>query len=113
MCGDWLTYVDSKRQFSFLRTLETLSCFQDHDTLNFIVIGALPLLFAGYLKYTVFWDFDLLFTSEAALMKFKGMKKPDDQFLIDTPLQDFSLRWHQWFGHIDESPAVVALWLLT
>jgi hypothetical protein len=101
VCADWIQYVDSKRQFSFLRTLETLSGLQDPDTLNFIVIGALPLLIAGYLQYIVFWDFDLLFKDKLSLQGFNKLKKPadlriveyDDQLMVGANIASFHTAW--------------------
>lgn len=101
MYAEWIKYVDSKRQISFLRTLETLSSLQDSDTKNFIVIGALPLLIAGYLKYIVFWDFDLLFRDKASLLGFNDLKKPedlriveyDDQLMIGAHITSFHTAW--------------------
>ena len=101
MCADWIKYVDNKRQFGFLRTLETLSRLQDQNTLNFIVIGALPLLIAGYLKYIVFWDFDLLFKDKTSLMEFNDLKKPldlriveyDDQLMVGSHITSLHTAW--------------------
>jgi hypothetical protein len=101
VCTEWIKYVDSNRQTSFLRTLETLSGLQDHESLNFIIIGALPLLIAGYLEYVVFWDFDLLFKNKKALLGLNDLKKPedlriveiDDQLMIGSHITSLHTAW--------------------
>lgn len=101
MCTAWIKYVDTKRQTSFLRALETLSGLQDHETLNFIVIGAFPLLTAGYLEYIVYWDFDLLFRDIMVLHGFNDLKKPgdlrivayDDDLMIGSTIASLHTAW--------------------
>lgn len=101
MAAEWIKYVDGKRQKSFLRTLETLSGLQDTDRINFIVIGALPLLISGYLEYIVYWDFDLLFKDHTSLAEFKDLTNLkdlrivdyDDQLMIGAHITSFHTAW--------------------
>lgn len=79
MYPDWLNYVDRKRRLNLVQILQCLSQLQDKENLNFIIIGALPLLMSGYLAYTVYWDIDLLFRDNNGMEKF--MKKPKAKML--------------------------------
>jgi hypothetical protein len=101
VAAEWIKYIDGKRQKSFLRTLETLSGLQDRERINFIVIGALPLLISGYLEYIVYWDLDLLFKDQASLEEFMGLTKAeglriveyDDQLMISAHITSFHTAW--------------------
>lgn len=66
----WLDYVSEKRRKTLLSILQELSHLQQKDELNFIIIGALPLLINGYLHYRVYWDVDLLFKDTSTLGAF-------------------------------------------
>jgi hypothetical protein len=109
MFPDWLHYVDEKAQLSLVSILHELSGLQDKRDLNFIIIGALPLLIRGYLKYTVCWDVDILFKNSDRLQQF--MEKPktgvarivnyDDELMISKNIASFHTAWtfdHTWFN---------------
>ncbi len=109
MYPHWLSYVDSKRQHSLLQILQLLSVLQTKDKVNFITIGALPLLVAGYLQYSVYWDIDLLFKDEESLKEF--IKRPksetlkivdyDDALMVSKNIASFHTAWafdRIWFN---------------
>ena len=79
MYPDWLNHVDGKRQRNLVQILQYLSRLQDKENLDFIIIGALPLLVRGYLAYTVYWDIDLLFEDDKGIREF--MHKPKKKTL--------------------------------
>jgi hypothetical protein len=109
MLPDWLHYVDKKSQLSLVSILHELSHLQDKQDLNFVVIGALPLLISGYLKYKVYWDVDLLFRNNERLRQFiQSPKTPvarivnyDDDLMISENITSFHTAWtfdHTWFN---------------
>jgi len=83
MSPEWINYVSKKRQKVLLQILEELSLLQDKKELNFIIIGALPLLINGYLNYKVYWDIDLLFKDRQSLQGFISEPKPDSLRIVD------------------------------
>lgn len=109
MLPEWLKYVDEKRRKNLLRILEELSELQNKDNLNFIIIGALPLLIRGYLKYKRCWDIDILFKSGKNLKEF--IKNPkskslkivdyDDILMVSDNITSFHTTWgfdRNWFN---------------
>ncbi len=105
----WLTFVDGKRRYSLLRILSELSRLQDKENLNFILIGALPLLLSDYLHYTALWDIDLLFRNESEMNKFTQASKTqqlrivdyDDALTSNENIASFHSAWtfdKQWFN---------------
>jgi hypothetical protein len=106
---NWLNHIDEKRRVNLLQILEELSHLQDKTDLDFIIIGALPLLFNNYLKYKVYWDIDLLFKNERRFTNF--IEKPksrglrivdlDDTLMIDKNISSYHTVWafdHIWFN---------------
>lgn len=109
MFPDWLNYVTEKTRLSLVSVLHELSHLQDNRELNFIVIGALPLLIRGYLKYRVCWDVDILFKNSERLQQFmESPKTPmarivnyDDDLMISENITSFHTAWtfdHTWFN---------------
>ncbi|MGB3341997.1 MAG: DUF6036 family nucleotidyltransferase [bacterium] len=109
MYPDWLDHIDEKRRENLLQILEELSKLQNRDDLNFIIIGALSLLFNNYLKYKVYWDIDMLFkdknqfTSFIEKPKSKSLKivNLDDTLMIDKNISSYHTVWafdHIWFN---------------
>ena len=109
MHPDWLNFIDEKRRDNLLRILEELSGLQDKNQLNFIIVGALPLLFAGYLKYKRYWDIDILFKDHMHLTEF--IEKPksnnlrivdyDEALMVSKNISSFHTAWtfgHVWFN---------------
>lgn len=107
MFPDWLNYVDKKGQASLVNILHELSHLQNKSDINFIVIGALPLLIRGYLKYKVCWDVDLLFKDKDTFKEFIGKPKSnvlkivnyDDDLMINKDITSFHTTWafnHTW-----------------
>lgn len=105
----WLNFIDEKRRDNLLRILEELSGLQDKNHLNFIIVGALPLLFAGYLKYKRYWDIDILFKDHMHLTEF--IEKPksnnlrivdyDEALMVSKNISSFHTAWtfgHVWFN---------------
>ncbi len=98
---DWLNYVDPKRRSNFVEILAELSNLQEKDDLNFIIIGAVPLLINGYLKYVVFWDIDLLFKDITNLRAFIAKSKPnalkvvnyDEDLMTNENITSFHTAW--------------------
>ncbi len=97
----WLNHVDEKRQRNLIEILQYLSKLQDKENLDFIIIGALPLLVRGYLAYTVYWDIDLLFKDDNGIREF--MQKPkkktlriveyDDALMVSRNITSFHTAW--------------------
>ncbi len=109
MHPDWLNYIDRKRRVNLIQILQCLSQLQDKRTLNFIVIGALPLLVSGYLTYKVYWDIDLLFRDNNGIKKFMEKPKPkmlriveyDDALMVSKNITSFHTAWafnRTWFN---------------
>lgn len=107
MHPDWLNYINRKRRKNLLQTLQELSKLQDKENLNFILIGAFPLLIKGYLNYTAYWDIDLLFRNNNSLKKFieKAKSKTlkivdyDDDLVINKNIASLHTAWafnHGW-----------------
>lgn len=106
---EWLNYVDEKRRLNFIKVLAEISKLQDKNDLNFIIIGALPILMQDYLKYTAFWDIDLLFKNAQRLREFMNKPKPhnlqivnyDDELMISEKITSFHTAWSftkTWFN---------------
>lgn len=106
---DWLNYIDEKRRLNFVKILVELSHLQDKNDLNFIIIGAMTLLIHGYLKYTAYWDIDLLFKNVSRLKEFIEMQKShnlriinyDDELMINEKITSFHTAWSfpkSWFN---------------
>jgi len=106
---DWLNYVNEKRRLNFVRILVELSHLQDKKDLNFIIIGALTLLMQGYLKYTAYYDIDLLFKNVDRLKEFINRPKPhnlqivnyDEELMINEKITSFHTAWSftkTWFN---------------
>lgn len=106
---EWLNYVDEKRRLNFIKVLGELSRLQDKDELNFIIIGALTLLMQDYLKYTAYWDIDLLFKNANKLKEFINKPKAhalqivnyDDELMISEKITSFHTAWsftRTWFN---------------
>lgn len=109
MTIDWLNYIDEKRRANFVRVLVELSHLQDKKDLNFIIIGALTLLMQGYLKYTAYYDIDLLFKDIDRLREFINRPKPhnlqivnyDEELMISEKITSFHTAWSfakTWFN---------------
>lgn len=109
MTIDWLNYIDEKRRANFVRVLVELSHLQDKKDLNFIIIGALTLLMQGYLKYTAYYDIDLLFKDINRLKEFINRPKPhnlqivnyDEELMISEKITSFHTAWSltkTWFN---------------
>lgn len=109
MYPDWLNYVDRKRQRNLAQILQCLSQLQDKKNLDFIVIGALPLLMRGYLAYKVYWDIDLLFRDDKGIREFMKKPKPkmlriveyDDALMVSRNITSFHTAWafnRIWFN---------------
>ncbi len=109
MYPDWLNYIDHRRRLNMLRTLQELSVLQDKMNPNFIVIGALPLLINGYLKYKAFWDIDLLFRDDKHLKEFTKKQKSkilkivnfDDELMVSKNISSLHTTWtfnHVWLN---------------
>lgn len=109
MTIDWLNYIDEKRRANFVRVLVELSHLQDKKDLNFIIIGALTLLMQGYLKYTAYYDIDLLFKDIDHLREFINHPKPhnlqivnyDEELMISEKITSFHTAWSftkTWFN---------------
>jgi hypothetical protein len=98
---DWLTYIDEKRRLNLLQILEELSKRQNKKDLNFIIIGALPLLFNNYLKYKVYWDIDILFRDNGCFKAFIAEQKSkslrivdlDDTLMTNETISSFHTAW--------------------
>jgi len=99
--SDWLNLVDEKRRKNMLGILQVLSNLQDKENLNFIIIGAIPLLIKGYFNYTVYWDIDLLFPNVNCLRDFINKPKPksmkivnyDEDLMISENITSFHTAW--------------------
>ncbi|MGQ9665461.1 MAG: hypothetical protein ACUVUH_09060 [bacterium] len=109
MMADWLNYIDEKRRLNFVKILVELSRLQDKKDLNFIIIGALTLLMQGYLKYTAYYDIDLLFKDINRLKEFIDRPKPhnlqiinyDEELMISEKITSFHTAWSftkTWFN---------------
>lgn len=109
MSHDWLTYVNERRRHNLLCILEELSKLQRPDNLNFIIIGALPLLMNGYLRYAVLWDIDLLFKDKQRLREFIAIPKSpilriinyDENLMISKGIASLHTAWafdKTWFN---------------
>ena len=83
MKHDWLDFVDVRRRSSLLSILAELSRLQRKQNVDFIIIGALPLLINGYLQYTALWDIDLLFRGEGEMKEFIGKPKSTMLKIVD------------------------------
>jgi len=105
----WLNYVDEKRRRNLVAILQELSKLQNKDNLNFIVIGALPLLINNYCHYIVYWDIDLLFRDIGRLKEFIKMPKSydlkivhyDDDLMVTENIASFHTAWSfdkHWFN---------------
>ena len=109
MYPDWLNYVDRKRRLNLVQILQCLSQLQERANLNFIVIGALPLLMRGYLAYKVYWDIDLLFRDDTGMKEFMKKPKPkmlriveyDEALMVSKNITSFHTAWafdRIWFN---------------
>jgi hypothetical protein len=109
MPADWLVYVNEPRRRNLLHILHELSNLQNPEQLNFIIIGALPLLMRGYLRYAALWDIDLLFKDEKTLRAFTALPKSpmltivnyDDQLMSDEGIASLHTAWSfnkTWFN---------------
>lgn len=109
MTIDWLNYIAEKRRANFVRALFELSRLQGKKDLNFTIIGALTLLIQGYLKYTAYYDIDLLFKDINRLRKFIARPKPnnlqivnyDEELIISEKITSFHTAWSfakSWFN---------------
>lgn len=109
MMAEWLNYIDEKRRLNFVKILVELSQLQDKKNLNFIIIGALTLLMQGYLKYTAYYDIDLLFKDINRLKEFINHPKPhnlqivnyDEELMISEKITSFHTAWSftkTWFN---------------
>ncbi len=109
MYPDWLNHVDRRRQRNLIQILQYLSSLQGKKELDFIVIGALPLLMRGYLAYTVYWDIDLLFKNDDGIREF--IRKPkektlrvveyDEALMVSRYITSFHTAWafdRIWFN---------------
>lgn len=107
--SDWLNFIDEKRRENLIKILGELSNLQDHSDINFIIIGALPLLINGYLKYVVYWDIDLLFKNINSLKEFINKPKSaflkianfDDDLMASENITSFHTAWSfskSWFN---------------
>ncbi|UCD05666.1 MAG: hypothetical protein JSV98_00030 [candidate division WOR-3 bacterium] len=84
-----------------LDILVELSSIQDKTMPEFLVIGALPLLMHGYLRYTALWDIDLLFRSVTDMQTFtRKHKSPtirivdyDDDLMVSESLTSYHTAW--------------------
>jgi hypothetical protein len=84
-----------------LHTLHALSKLQDRGRLNFIIIGALPLLVGRYLRYRAFWDIDLLFKNKRLLAEFITTDKSPrlkifhyrDRMMTSRAITSFHTAW--------------------
>lgn len=109
MYPSWLDYVNEKRHKNLVNILQELSKLQSQANLNFIIIGALPLLIRDYLHYLVYWDVDLLFRDEETLREFIKMPKTrslrivnyDDNLMVNKNITSFHTAWsfnQTWFN---------------
>lgn len=107
--SEWLNWIDEKRKLNFVRILVELSRLQDKKDLNFVIIGALTLLMQGYLKYTAYYDIDLLFRNITRLKEFIGRPKShslqivnyDEELMIGEKITSFHTAWSftkTWFN---------------
>lgn len=105
----WLDFVDTRRRSSLLGILAELSRLQHKKNVDFVVIGALPLLIHGYLKYTALWDIDLLFRDEEEMKRFTIKPKSkmlkivdyDDALMVSENIASFHSAWtfdKNWFN---------------
>lgn len=84
-----------------LDILVELSCIQSKKTPEFLIIGALPLLMHGYLRYTALWDIDLLFKNVTEMQTFtRKHKSPmirivdyDDELMVSESLTSYHTAW--------------------
>jgi hypothetical protein len=106
---EWLDFVDARRRRSLLAILVELSRLQRKENLNFVLIGALPLLLSGYLRYTALWDIDLLFSNKDELEKFTKHPKSerlrivdyDEAMMVSENIASFHSAWtfdKNWFN---------------
>ncbi len=105
----WLKFVDQKRRKNLIAILQELSKYQQKDDLNFIIIGALPLLMLDYLNWIVCWDIDLLFKDKERLREFMNRPKApdlkivsyDDDLMTTENITSFHTAWSfdkNWFN---------------
>ncbi|UCG31204.1 MAG: hypothetical protein JSV53_04805 [candidate division WOR-3 bacterium] len=84
-----------------LHVLVELSRIQNRKSPDFLIIGALPLLMYGYLRYTALWDIDLLFRNSTELQEFaKRSKSPtirivdyDDMLMVSESITSYHTAW--------------------
>jgi hypothetical protein len=92
-----------------LEILVELSRLQRKKNVDFVVIGALPLLINGYLQYTALWDIDLLFRDEEEMKEFTSRPKSkmlrivdyDDALMVSENIASFHSAWtfdKNWFN---------------
>ena len=92
-----------------LSILTELSGLQSKQDVDFIIIGALPLLINGYLQYTALWDIDLLFRSEEEMNEFIARPKStmlkivdyDDALMVSANIASLHSAWtfdKYWFN---------------
>ena len=109
MKPEWLDFVDARRRKSLLAILVELSRLQRKEDVNFVLIGALPLLLCGYLRYTALWDIDLLFSNKDELGEFTTRPKSkrlrivdyDDVMMVSENIASFHSAWtfdKNWFN---------------
>jgi hypothetical protein len=106
---NWLDFVDVRSRFSLLEILVELSRLRRKKNVDFVVIGALPLLINGYLQYTALWDIDLLFRDEEEMKEFTNRPKSkmlrivdyDDALMVSENIASFHSAWtfdKNWFN---------------
>lgn len=101
MDADWLNFVEERTRCTLLNTLVELSRIQTEKTPEFLLIGALPLLMHGYLRYTALWDIDLLFRSKTEMQAFATKPKSkmirivdyDDDLMVSESLTSYHTAW--------------------
>lgn len=109
MKANWLDFVDARRRSNLLEILVELSRLQRKKNVDFVVIGALPLLIHGYLQYTALWDIDLLFRNEEEMKQFASRSKSkmlrivdyDAALMVSENITSFHSAWtfdKNWFN---------------
>ena len=96
-----MTFVEQRVRQTLLLILVELSRIQSKKTPEFLVIGALPLLIHGYLRYTALWDIDLLFRSKTEMHEFTRKQKSkkirivdyDDDLMVSESLSSYHTAW--------------------
>ena len=88
---EWHQYVAENRRRAMLEILQEISRLYRLHRLPFILIGAASLLIRGCLRYTAWWDLDLLFQSPRHIETFRQIPKRQhiQIFPIDEKLVDY------------------------